>query len=105
MKTIITAIALMAILSVNAQSDKYSDAMQKNLALMDSAKSTADFQAVSAAFERMGDAEKTQWLPYYYASLALTTAGWMDAKLDKDENAAKIKALCDKAEAIESNAE
>ena len=99
MKKIIAAIAILATISVNAQS-KYEAAMKKNFIQMDSAKTTADHQAVSAGFERIGDAEKTQWLPYYYAGLALTTAGWMDSKLDKDQNAEKIKSLCDKAEAL-----
>ena len=89
----------------NAQSDRYVDAMKKNLTLMDSAKTTSDFQNVANAFERIGDAEKTQWLPYYYAGLALTRIGWMDQKLDKDANAEKIKALCAKAEAIQNNSE
>jgi hypothetical protein len=89
----------------NAQSDRYVDAMKKNLTLMDSAKTTPDFINVANAFERIGDAEKTQWLPYYYAGLALTRIGWMDQKLDKDANAEKIKALCAKAEAIQNNSE
>ncbi|MFI5152087.1 MAG: hypothetical protein ACHQET_02055 [Chitinophagales bacterium] len=88
-----------------AQSDKYVEAMNKNLSQMDAAKSTQDFQTLANAFERIGEAEKTQWLPYYYAGLALSRAGWMDNKLDKDDNALKIKTLCDKAEAIEKNAE
>ncbi len=100
MKTIIAVIVLLAAVSANAQSDKYVSAMKKNLAMFDSVKTTAEYQALAAAFERIGDAEKTQWLPYYYAGLALTTPGWQDAKLDKDSNADKIKALCDKADAV-----
>ncbi len=99
---------LMAILfmaAANAQSDKYVAAMKKNLALFDSVKTTVEYQALSGAFERIGDAEKTQWLPYYYAGLALSTAGWQDTKLDKDVNAEKIKALCDKADALEKTSE
>jgi hypothetical protein len=93
--------AIIFMVSANAQSDKYVDAMKKNLSRFDSVKTTAEYQALSAAFERIGDAEKTQWLPYYYAALALTTPGWgEDAKLDKDANAEKIKALCDKADAL-----
>ena len=99
MKKIIAAIAILATISVNAQT-KYEAAMKKSLIQMDSAKTTADHQAASASFERIGDAEKTQWLPYYYAVLALTTAGWMDSNLDKDQNAEKIKSLCDKADAL-----
>jgi len=73
--------------------------------LFDSEKNTQDLQSLSNTFERIGDAEKTQWLPYYYAALSLTTAGWIDANLDKDANATRVNALCDKAEAIEKNAE
>jgi len=90
---------------VLAQSDRYTAVMKKNLALMDSAKTPADFQDVAAAFERVGDAEKTQWLPYYYAALSQTLAGWMPDVKDKDANAEKIKVYLNKAEAIEKNAE
>jgi tetratricopeptide (TPR) repeat protein len=100
MKTIIAAIALLATVSVNGQSDKYADAMKKNLALFDSVKTTQDYQNLAAAFERIGDAEKTQWFPYYYSGLALSTMGWMDQNLDKDANSEKIKSLCDKADAL-----
>lgn len=101
----IAAIAILFGTLANAQSEKFIAAMQKQLALMDSAKTTQDFQNVANNFERIGDAEKTQWLPYYYAGLALTTAGWRDKALDKDANSEKVKALCAKAEAIEKNAE
>jgi hypothetical protein len=105
MRKIIAAILLLATLSVNAQSDKYVQAMKTNLAKFDSVKTTADYQALAATFERIGDAEKTQWLPYYYAGLALTTAAWTDQNMDKDANAERVKAVCTKAEAIEKNAE
>jgi hypothetical protein len=105
MKKIIAAIILMATISANAQSDKYVAAMKKNLALFDSVKTTPEYQSLAAAFERIGDAEKTQWLPYYYAGLALTTVAWQDAKIDKDANAEKVKTLCDKADAIEKSSE
>ncbi|HKB44089.1 MAG TPA: hypothetical protein VKC90_06860 [Chitinophagaceae bacterium] len=93
-------IAVILMISANAQSDKYVAAMKKNLAMFDSVKTTTENQSLSASFERIGDAEKTQWLPYYYAALALTTPGWQDPKLDKDVNAEKIKALCNKADAL-----
>jgi hypothetical protein len=105
MKSIILSAFILCTLTVAAQSDKYVEAMKKNLAQLDAGKTSADFQAAANAFERIGDAEKTQWLPYYYAGLALTRSGWIDTKLDKDANAARIFALCDKAEAIEKNAE
>jgi hypothetical protein len=105
MKQIIVTMAFLSATMANAQSDKYVDAMKKNLSRFDSVKTTAEYQGLAAAFERIGDAEKTQWLPYYYAGLALATVGWQDAKLDKDANSEKIKALCDKAESIEKSSE
>jgi len=88
-----------------AQSDKYDPAMKNGLALMDSAKTVGDLQNVASVFERIGDAEKTQWLPYYYAALAQSSIGWRPEVKDKDANAEKIKALLAKAEAIETNSE
>jgi hypothetical protein len=105
MKKLITIVALLATFSGFAQSERYIAAMKKNLVLFDSSKTTVDYQALSAAFERIGDAEKTQWLPYYYAGLALANAGWADTKLDKDANSEKIRALCDKADAIAKSSE
>ena len=100
MKKMILALMLLSSIMTYAQSDKYTTAMKTNLDMFDSAKTTADFQGVAAAFERIGDAEKTQWLPYYYAGLALTMPGWTDTKLDKDANAERIKTLCDKADGL-----
>lgn len=84
-----------------AQSEKYTAAILKNKALLDSAKTSEEFTSVAATFERIGDAEKTQWLPYYYAALANIWKGFTDNKLNKDEVADKADALIAKAEAIE----
>ena len=79
--------------------------MKKTLALFDSAKSTVQFQTLANTFERIGDAEKTQWLPYYYAGLALCIPAWADQNIDKDANCTRINTLCDKAEALDTNSE
>ncbi|TDH26214.1 hypothetical protein EXU57_12045 [Segetibacter sp. 3557_3] len=84
-----------------AQNDKYQKAMEKTIAAFDTCKTAEDYQQVSAAFERIGDAEKTQWLPYYYAALAMEFKGFTDQKGDKDEIANRAEALIAKAEAIE----
>ena len=99
MKRLLLSAAIFCTIAAHAQSDKFNDAMGKTLGMMGTAKAPADYISVSAAFERIGDAEKTQWLPYYYAGLSLSTLGWMDQSIDKDANADKIKAFCDKAEA------
>jgi hypothetical protein len=105
MKSILFSFLLLGTLFTNGQSDKYEAAMKKNLALFDSAKSTAQFQTLANTFERIGDAEKTQWLPYYYAGLALSIPAWDDQNIDKDANSTRINTLCDKAEALDTNSE
>lgn len=100
------SVALLVTAFGYSQSDKFMQAMKKNIEMMDSAKTTNDYKTVADGFERIGDAEKNQWLPYYYAGLALSIDGWKpDSKVDKDQNAARIKALCDKAAAINDNSE
>lgn len=97
--------AVLTSLSGFAQSDKYTRSMQKYIALLDSANSTDELLSLAGSFERIGDAEKTQWLPYYYAALAQTRIGWNPATKDKDANSRQINAYLAKAEAIEKNAE
>lgn len=105
MKFRLLSLLLLLGLGAVAQSDKYMAAMKTNLAMFETVKTTAEYQSLSNNFERIADAEKTQWLPYYYAGLALSTPGWNDTKIDKDANSTKILALCDKAEALDKNSE
>jgi len=99
------SLALLITLGASAQSDRYAAAMQKNITLLDSAKTIDQLQSLAGTFDRIGDAEKTQWLPYYYAALAQTWVGWSPETRDKDANAARIRSYLSKAEAIEKNAE
>jgi hypothetical protein len=104
-KKLLMALVFFLSLETMAQTDKYSQSMQKNITLLDSAKSIDELQNIAGNFERIGDAEKTKWLPYYYAALAQTWIGWRPDMKDKDANAEKIKALVAKAEALETNSE
>ena len=105
MQKLLLSFALLIGVACQAQSDKYMAAMKTNIALLDSAKSIDQLQGLAATFERIGDAEKTQWLPYYYAALAQTWVGWNPETKDKDANSRKINAYLAKAETIEKNAE
>ena len=100
MKVILATLLILSGVTAYSQSEKYMETMKKNLSRFDSVKTSEEYQALAATFERIGDAEKTEWLPYYYSSLALLTPGWTDAKIDKDANATKIKSLLDKAEPL-----
>ena len=82
---------------------KYDAGMAKGLEQLKTAKSVEDMNATSAFFERIGDAEKDKWLPYYYAAYSNYMTGWMDPKADKDKVGEKSKDLISKAEMIEHN--
>jgi hypothetical protein len=105
MRKTILFLVMLVTLAASAQDDKYTQVMKKNIALLDSAKTTDELTSLAATFNRIGDAEKTKWLPYYYAALAQTWIGWNPATTDKDANSAKINAFLAKAEAIEKNSE
>ncbi len=104
MKKVLVIVSLLVATLVNAQS-KFEGAMIKGLGQMKEAKTAADLTEVSSFFERVGDAEKTQWLPYYYAALSLYRSAWVDKSLDKDKVADKCKDYISKAQAIENNAD
>lgn len=102
---VMLSMSMLACFTVQAQSAKYLKAMENNLRMLDVAKSPQDLTNVSAAFERIAEAEKTQWLPYYYAALAQARLGFMDPGADKDATGEKVAALAAKAQAIDNNAE
>lgn len=78
-----------------AQSDRYVGAMKKALAGMDSAFASPDgLRKAAAQFERIALAEKSVWLPYYYASFMHVNLAFQT----KDVSA--VDAIADKAEAL-----
>jgi tetratricopeptide (TPR) repeat protein len=104
MKRLIFSMAFISIAVYSiAQSDKYIGAMKGGLEKMNTAATAADWNAIAANFERIANAEKNQWLPFYYAGLALSTQGWMDEKLDKDANSLRIKEICKTAASLTSD--
>lgn len=114
MKQLLLAAAIICSVAAQAQGDKYNTAMQQQLQKFDSAKTVADYENIAAAFQRIGDAEKTQWLPYYWQGIALARIGWMYFPDEKgvtavkvsdlggtvDALAARINAVADKADAV-----
>ena len=86
------AIAIVGSLVLNAQSEKYVNAMKKNIAELDSAHDAARLAELANNFERIAEAEKTQWLPYYYASYCQV----MNAFMEPDKS--KTDGIADKAE-------
>ena len=87
-----------------AQSEKYTGAMSSKIEELGANKTADDFLASSQAFERIADAEKNQWLPYYYAAYAQGIYALIKNEASKnDQFADKIDTLIAKAEALEPN--
>lgn len=85
--------------------EKYTMAMEAKIAGVDTFRKTEDLLALSASFERIAEAEKTKWLPYYYAALTQVQAayfmGMENMKADKtDPIADKAEALLTKADGL-----
>lgn len=104
-KFILSVIVFIAGLSASIAQSKFESAMSIGLEQMKAAKSPAEIAETASFFERVGDAEKTQWLPYYYAALSLYKGAWLDQKADKDKVAEKCKDLISKGQAIEKTAD
>lgn len=100
-KTILLLIATTASIMLFAQSEKYTKAMLSNIAQLDSAMIKGNMAELSNAFERIGDAEKTQWLPYYYAAYCTVMNAYMESDKGKTDGIAdKSEQLIKKAETL-----
>jgi hypothetical protein len=97
---LLTLIATVVTFStVFSQSDRYAAAMKKNIADMDSALLKGTMPDVANNFERIANAEKTQWLPYYYAAYCTVMAAFME------QDKSKTDGIADKAEGFIKKAE
>lgn len=96
-------VAMMLIGGIVSAQSKYEAGMGKAFEQLKDAKTADDMGNAAAFFERIGDAEKDKWLPYYYAAYCNYLTGWMNPNADKDAVGEKAKALVVKAEVLEKN--
>lgn len=103
MKTILILIALfISMAAVSQENKKYNEAMKRNIAMLDSATAMNTFQQMANSFERIANAEKDKWLPYYYSSYALARLTYMmEDKTAVDPVLDKAQALIDKADSLQ----
>jgi hypothetical protein len=77
-KTIfILSAILVANFSFAQMPDKFVKAMESKIVAADTTRSVQGLTDLANAFERIADAEKNQWLPYYYAAYCNASAGVM----------------------------
>ena len=98
----VAALIVFAQSTMAQENEKYIAAMQKNLiALQLASKEPASLLALANNFERIADAEKTQWLPYYYAAFCQVTYGFRETDKSKtDMIADKATDFINKANAL-----
>lgn len=99
-KGLILSLMLSTVVAVSAQSDKFVKAMEPNVKAFDTTRTVEGLTDLANSFQRIADAEKTQWLPYYYAALSTAMSGLLQGG-----NAAKTDPLADKAEGLLQKAE
>ena len=105
MKKIILSLMALALINISwGQSEKYMKAMQPNVAAVDTIRTGEGWATIANTFQRIADAEKNQWLPYYYAALANVMHGYMQGQ-GGAMNVAKSDPLADKAEELLNKAE
>ena len=94
---------LAAFIFVQGQ-DRYEKAMMKNLSKMDSSNKVEDYLQIANGFERIAQAEKDKWLPYYYSSWVYTIASFSDTtKSKKDGYLDKADNFISMADSLEPN--
>ena len=83
-----------------AQSTKFTAAMKSALQDLKTASTPEAMIALEAKFERIGDAEKTEWLPYYYAGTLKSRLSMQHAGGDPDKLADDAVVLAAKADSL-----
>ena len=108
-KTIIfLAMMMTTYFSFAQMPEKFVKAMEQIVPAVDTTTSPGGLQELANAFERIADAEKNQWLAYYYAALCNVNAGLMMGggnimagdPSKTDPIADKAEKLLDKAEML-----
>jgi len=90
--------------SVFSQSEKYMKTMEARVVNVETTRTPDDLKELANSFERIADAEKNQWHPYYYAALATVNMGY--ASMTPQGGDAKIiDPIADKAESLIKKAE
>ena len=106
MKKLFLTMLLMISASIFAQTT-FDKVMTEKIAKLEQSKTPEDFTALSDDFVRIGDKEKTQWLPYYYAAHATIEKGRNLMRTGKitelDDIAVEAQTSLDKAASLSKN--
>ncbi len=94
MKKFLITLSLGLCLSLSAQT-AYEKAMTAEISKLSQAKTADEYVAIANNFQRIADKEKTNWQPYYYASLSQILKGRDEMRAKKMDG---LDAICDVAQ-------
>lgn len=102
-KTALFLLIMIPALACFAQGEKYVKAMKANISAIDTSfRNPQNLLALANNFERIAQAEKNQWLPYYYAALCQVNYTYMEPDKSKvDAMADKATLLINKADSLQ----
>ncbi len=88
-------------LSVKAGDPKYMAVMERNVAMIDTATTNTTYSVANNTFERIANANPTEWLPIYYQAYCTVLMGMkQETPALKDEYFDKAEALINRADEI-----
>ena len=96
MKKLLFAMCLMTGIIAFSQT-AYDKVMTEKIASIEKHQTADEFTALANDFKRIGDKEKTQWLPYYYAALSTIQKGRMAMREGKVDDLDPIAADAQKS--------
>lgn len=104
MKALKVLTLLLISIAAFASNEKYVEAMKKNIEAVYKAPTIEELQSAVNALNRIGDAEKTKWEPYYYASFGNIMLATRETDVNKKDSYLDLaKVALDKALTIQPN--
>lgn len=97
------SILVVSLLTISIQAQNFEEAIQKGLTDFQTSKGPEDMMAAANYFERIANAEPTEWLPAYYSAQIYTIICFMTQDVaEKEIYLEKAQAAVDKAMKIDS---
>jgi len=103
MKKMMTIVAFISATTyATAQNKKFIETMEHNIAILDTTRDASVLQNQANMFERIGNAEKNEWLPKYYAAYCYVNMTY-SPKADIDTWCDKAESFLKKADSMSPN--
>ncbi len=100
-KILFILLTSMVSLYSTAGDPKYMAVMERNVAMIDTATTTTTYSVANNTFERIANANPTEWLPVYYQAYCTILMGMkQESPALKDEYFDKAEALINRADEI-----